>query len=40
MIGVQWHPERTLVDGASKQLFHDFVQAASKFAERQLAGSR
>ena len=40
MSGVQWHPERTLVDGASKQLFHDFVQAASKFAERQLAGSR
>ena len=32
MIGVQWHPERTLSDPASRQLFTDFIAAAQKFA--------
>jgi len=32
MIGVQWHPERTLEDGASRSLFEKFVQAAAEYA--------
>jgi putative glutamine amidotransferase len=31
MIGVQWHPERTLEDSATQNLFHDFIEAARKF---------
>ncbi len=31
MIGVQWHPERTLEDPASRRLFEDFVNAAREF---------
>ncbi|MDR3692137.1 MAG: gamma-glutamyl-gamma-aminobutyrate hydrolase family protein [Fimbriimonas sp.] len=33
MIGVQWHPERTLSDQPSKQLFKEFVLAAKRYAE-------
>lgn len=41
MIGVQWHPERTLNDEATQALFHDFVAAARRYAEqRQHAASR
>ncbi len=32
MIGVQWHPERTLTDGPTQQLFESFVSAAAKYA--------
>ncbi|AIE86215.1 gamma-glutamyl-gamma-aminobutyrate hydrolase family protein [Fimbriimonas ginsengisoli] len=33
MIGVQWHPERTLEDEATRRLFREFVLAAARFAE-------
>ncbi len=32
MVGVQWHPERTLEDEATKKLFQDFIKAAHRFA--------
>lgn len=35
VIGVQWHPERTPDDAATKRLFQGFVDAARKFAERK-----
>ena len=39
LIGVQWHPERTLDDPATRRLFKSFVQAASEFrASRNRAG--
>ncbi len=35
MIGVQWHPERTLEDPATQRLFRAFVEAAAAYrAER------
>jgi len=40
MIGVQWHPERTLLDRPSQHLFEDFVRAASNYASRQPTASR
>jgi putative glutamine amidotransferase len=33
MIGVQWHPERTLEDPATRRLFDGFVAAARRYAE-------
>lgn len=33
MIGVQWHPERTLEDSGTKRLFEDFVRQAAAYAE-------
>lgn len=37
MIGVQWHPERTLEDPITRKLFEGFVAAARGFAERKRA---
>lgn len=38
-IGVQWHPERTLDDPASRRLFSEFVMAAAAYASRgEVAG--
>jgi gamma-glutamyl-gamma-aminobutyrate hydrolase PuuD len=31
MVGVQWHPERTLDDPATQRLFKSFIQAASEY---------
>jgi len=31
IIGVQWHPERTLEDAASRRLFERFIEAARTF---------
>ncbi len=36
LIGVQWHPERTLADSESKNLFAEFVKAATKYAESRV----
>lgn len=33
MIGVQWHPERTLDDEASRRLFQEFVAEAARYAQ-------
>lgn len=33
MIGVQWHPERTLSDPASRKLFSQFIASAQKYME-------
>ena len=33
LIGVQWHPERSLDDPASRKLFRSFVEAAAAYAE-------
>ncbi|HTQ08860.1 MAG TPA: gamma-glutamyl-gamma-aminobutyrate hydrolase family protein [Fimbriimonadaceae bacterium] len=33
LIGVQWHPERTLEDPATRRLFESFVNAARRRAE-------
>jgi len=35
MIGVQWHPERTLADPATRRLFVSFVAEANRYAERR-----
>ena len=35
MIGVQWHPERTLESAATQNLFAQFIKAASEYAERK-----
>lgn len=35
LIGVQWHPERTLDDPATRRLFASFVEAASAFRARK-----
>jgi gamma-glutamyl-gamma-aminobutyrate hydrolase PuuD len=35
MIGVQWHPERSLEDSSAQRLFTDFIDAAAKYAERK-----
>lgn len=32
MIGVQWHPERTLEDEATQRLFKDFIEAARAYS--------
>ncbi len=41
MIGVQWHPERTREDPATRRLFESFVAAARQYAEsKRLAGAR
>jgi putative glutamine amidotransferase len=34
-IGVQWHPERTMDDEATRRLFNAFVQAAAEYAARK-----
>lgn len=33
VIGVQWHPERTLQDVATKRIFERFIGAATRFSE-------
>lgn len=33
LIGVQWHPERTLQNADSRSLFENFVAAAGRYAE-------
>ena len=33
MIGVQWHPERTLGDEKMRRLFKEFIAAAARYAE-------
>lgn len=35
VIGVQWHPERTLHDGATQRIFQSFIEAAIRFAEQR-----
>lgn len=37
VIGVQWHPERTLEDPATRHLFQAFVAAAAQHSERKRA---
>lgn len=39
LIGVQWHPERTLDDPASRSLFHEFVKAARAFRATRFQGA-
>jgi gamma-glutamyl-gamma-aminobutyrate hydrolase PuuD len=34
MIGVQWHPERTIEDPATRRLFEAFISAAREYANR------
>jgi putative glutamine amidotransferase len=36
MIGVQWHPERTLEDEATRRLFASFIEAARALTERRV----
>lgn len=31
MVGVQWHPERTMEDEATRRLFEEFVAAAARY---------
>lgn len=33
LVGLQWHPERTLGDPKTRRIFEDFVSAAKKFKE-------
>jgi putative glutamine amidotransferase len=33
LVGLQWHPERTLQDPKTRKIFEDFVQAAARFRE-------
>lgn len=35
LIGVQWHPERTLEDEATKRLFKEFITAATEYRGRK-----
>jgi len=35
MVGVQWHPERTLEDERTQNLFHSFIEAASEYAAKR-----
>ncbi|HSI71655.1 MAG TPA: gamma-glutamyl-gamma-aminobutyrate hydrolase family protein [Fimbriimonas sp.] len=35
MLGVQWHPERTLEDEATQRLFKSFVQAAADYRAKK-----
>lgn len=37
LIGVQWHPERTLEDPATRRLFESFVRAAAEFRASKLS---
>lgn len=37
LVGVQWHPERTLDDPATKNLFRTFVEEAAEFRRRRSA---
>ncbi len=34
LIGLQWHPERTLEDSATRNLFMNFIRASMEYAER------
>jgi putative glutamine amidotransferase len=38
MLGVQWHPERTMEDGGTQRLFAGLVEAARNFRERTRPG--
>ncbi|HVT11780.1 MAG TPA: gamma-glutamyl-gamma-aminobutyrate hydrolase family protein [Fimbriimonadaceae bacterium] len=35
VIGVQWHPERTLEDPATRRLFEEFIAAAAQYAKKR-----
>ncbi len=35
VIGVQWHPERSIEDPATQRLFEDFIAAAARFADKK-----
>lgn len=35
VVGVQWHPERTLEDPATQRLFATFIRTAAAYAERR-----
>ena len=37
MVGVQWHPERTVNDPESKRIFEAFIRAASDYAKNKKA---
>jgi putative glutamine amidotransferase len=37
LIGVQWHPERTLEDPASQRLFKSFIEAARSYADSKVS---
>ncbi len=36
LVGVQWHPERTLDDHKTRKIFADFVEAARLFRDQRL----
>lgn len=36
LIGLQWHPERTLSDPKTRKIFTDFVNAASNFKQARI----
>jgi putative glutamine amidotransferase len=36
MVGVQWHPERTMDDPKTRKIFTDFVKAAAEFRASRL----
>lgn len=38
LLGVQWHPERTPDDPATRRLFERFVAAAAAYRERKVTG--
>lgn len=40
MIGVQWHPERTFDDPATRVIFNRFIAAAAAFAEKRTSSVR
>ncbi|HZH99093.1 MAG TPA: gamma-glutamyl-gamma-aminobutyrate hydrolase family protein, partial [Fimbriimonadaceae bacterium] len=35
LIGVQWHPERTMADGATRKLFEGLVDAARQYRAKK-----
>jgi len=37
LVGLQWHPERTMEDEKTRRIFRDFVQAAAKFRKSRTA---
>ena len=37
LVGVQWHPERTLGDTKTRRLFEEFIAAARTYKEKKLA---
>ncbi|HEY0866946.1 MAG TPA: gamma-glutamyl-gamma-aminobutyrate hydrolase family protein [Fimbriimonas sp.] len=39
LIGLQWHPERTLEDAATQKVFRSFIEAARSYMENQCEDS-